>query len=242
MRLADCAVDVRPRPAGQSITALAVYLVLQVSARLGALRRWDRAGPRGSSCCRARRWCRPAPIASCRIRTMPSSRRDRGAAAGVGSAVDRRDFHASSMPPFWRSGSAPRTARARRCVMARMNRTADRRARRGQRSHLARLHPDVPRHVHGDPRHPGGRDLAADDPACARHFARCDELDPDRLSDRRDHRDPADRLADARADLALAVRHRGRAVHAGLDRLRLQRRFCDADRLSRRCRALPAAR
>ena len=69
-------------------------------------------------------------------------------------------------------------------------------------SDLARLHPDVPWHVHGDPRHPGGRNLAAGDSARARDLARCDELDPDRLSDRRNHRDSADGLVDARADLA----------------------------------------
>ncbi len=65
---------------------------------------------------------------------------------------------------------------------------------------MGRLPADVPRHVHGHPRHPGGRDVAADDPGRARHLPRRDELDPDRLSDRRGDRDPPDRPVHARPD------------------------------------------
>ena len=90
---------------------------------------------------------------------------------------------------------------------------------------MAWLRPDVPRHVHGDPRHSGRGDVAADDPERARDFAGGDELDPDRLSDRRGHRHSADRLADARADDALAVRRRDRRLHPGLDRLRASGSF-----------------
>src|SRR4051794_14031246 len=54
----------------------------------------------------------------------------------------------------------------------------------GQGRHLVWLHLDVRRHVHGDPGHPGGRNLAADDPECARYIAGCDELDSNGVSDR----------------------------------------------------------
>ena len=98
---------------------------------------------------------------------------------------------------------------------------------------MARLCPDVPRHVHGDPRHPGGRDIAAGDPARAGDFTRCHQLDSDGVSDRGNRRDPVDRMADARADLAVAVRGRGRPFHGCLDRLRVERQLCDAGRLPR---------
>ena len=71
---------------------------------------------------------------------------------------------------------------------------------------LDRLRHDVRRHVHGDPRRAGGRHVAADDPARARYRPRSDELDPDRLFDRGNHRHPAHRIPDANADHAMAVR------------------------------------
>src|SRR5215217_3714542 len=67
------------------------------------------------------------------------------------------------------------------------------------------LRHDVRRHVHGDPRRAGGRDVAAYDPARAEHRAGSNELDPDRLSDRGNHRHPAHGSVDANADHAVAV-------------------------------------
>ena len=70
-----------------------------------------------------------------------------------------------------------------------------------------------------------------------------DELDPDRLSDRRSHRDPADRLVHAPADACAGCSSSRSRLHARLDRLRLQRQISPCCwSLARACRAFPAAR
>ncbi len=98
---------------------------------------------------------------------------------------------------------------------------------------MGRLRPDVPRHVHGNPRHSGGRDFAARDPERFGDIARCDELDSDGVFDRRDNSHSVDRLADAGADAALAVRCCDRPLYPRLHRLRLQRQFCNSCGLPR---------
>ena len=68
---------------------------------------------------------------------------------------------------------------------------------------------DLLRQVHGAARHPDRRLLAAADRRRPVGGARRDQLGPDRLSDRRNHHDPAVRLADPRVLDALAVRRIG---------------------------------
>ncbi len=97
---------------------------------------------------------------------------------------------------------------------------------------MARFRADVSWHVHGHPGHSGRRHLAAEHPERARNISRRHELDSDLVSDRRNHRHSADRLVDARAVDALAVRRGHRGLYAGVDRLRLQRRLRKARRLS----------
>ena len=135
-------------------------------------------------------------------------RRDRAAAAGIASAVAGAVLYGAqcrgARDPHPRR--EPRALRHRRNARAHALHERPAGSTRTPGGNLGRLPADVPRHVHGDPRHPGGGDVAADDPARARHLARCDELDPDRLSDRRGDRDPSDRAVHARAELAVAVR------------------------------------
>jgi hypothetical protein len=97
---------------------------------------------------------------------------------------------------------------------------------------LVRLFRHVPGHVHGDPRHPDRDHVAAHHPQVARHRARCDELDPDRLSHRRDCRHPAYWLPDPPPRHAPALCRRGRPVHAGLGWLRGKPGFQQPDRLA----------
>ena len=84
------------------------------------------------------------------------------------------------------------------------------------------------RHVHGDPRHSDRRQLITRDPGRARARARSIELGADGLSDGRDRRNPADRLADRNAVDARR-----------LSRLRL-RLYCRQPRLRRFDRVLVA--
>ena len=100
--------------------------------------------------------------------------------------------------------------------------------------HLGRLRRDVPRHVHGGSRYPGGRDLAADDPGRARHASRSDELAADELPHRRGRRHPAHGRAHARAWHAVAVGGLARHFHGGIGRLRLQPILCRASGMARR--------
>ena len=191
----------------------------------GCYGRSARDGRRGSSFCRASLWWRRDPIDLCRIPTTPSwPARSPCCRWMLDLALACRVFTVLNAAVLTIRIRAENRALAscRRGEVGRMTAMNEwlSEASEIQRRDLARLHPDVPRHVHGDPRHSGGRDLAADDPARAGDFAGCDELDPDRLSDRRDHRHSADRLADAGVDAALAVRRRDQPLHPRLDRLR----------------------
>src|SRR3954453_981093 len=90
---------------------------------------------------------------------------------------------------------------------------------------MAWIYPDVPRNVHGDSRHSGSCDVAAEYPGSFVDIAGRDELDPDVLSARRDHRHPSKWLDHPGADVALVVCDRDLRFHAGLCRVRLQWQF-----------------
>src|SRR4051794_37865487 len=99
---------------------------------------------------------------------------------------------------------------------------------------MAGIYPDVPRNVHGDSRHSGSCDVAAEYPGSFVDIAGRDELDPDVLSARRDHRHPSKWLDHPGADVALVVCDRDLRFHARLCRVRLQWQF-------RSTRALPGS-
>src|ERR1700726_1320266 len=63
---------------------------------------------------------------------------------------------------------------------------------------MGRVYRHEHRHVHGDPRHPDRREFAARYSSRARHCTQSIELGADRVSDRRNRRDPTDRLVDPR--------------------------------------------
>ena len=220
--LADIALGLRARPAASTPSRLPFYLVLQGFAHLGdgdAGRALDDADHRAAERAAV---SGAAPTAICRIPIMPwwpaRSPCCRSCSACPGWPLIFTVLNAAVLAIRIRAEN--RALAISPCDTARdahergdaMSEPSPLRARRPSATWLG-FAPDVPRHVHGDPRHSGGRDLAAGDPGRARDLARRDELDPDRVSDRRDHRDSADRLADARADVALAVRGRDRAVH-----------------------------
>ena len=111
----------------------------------------------------------------------------------------------------------------------------------GRAEHRA-VRGDVRRHVHGAARHPDRRLVAAGYRRRAVGGAGRDQLGADRLSDRRDHRDPAVRLADPGVLDALAVRRLGRRVHRHQHAVRHRLEHREHDRVPRACRGCSARR
>src|SRR5262245_65501237 len=76
----------------------------------------------------------------------------------------------------------------------------------GYSNGLDRLRHDVHRHVHGDPRRTGRRDITGDHPGSIEYPSGPDELDPEVVLDLGNHRDPAHRLPDVTAADGVGVR------------------------------------
>ena len=177
-RLADRAVGLRPRSGRSTLPGLALFAVLQ------GLRVWVLAtlGPRWTT----RIIVLPgAPLVASgpyrylshpnyavvvgEIAVLPLACICPGWSLRLLGAQCRRARRSASAP---RRARSPRCARsASRAMSGRPAIAADRRAAATWAGFAA----DVPRHVHGHPRYPGRRDLAADDPGCAR-------ISPDAMS------------------------------------------------------------
>ena len=104
---------------------LALFVLLELGAHLGARDARARAGRRGSSSCPASRWSARGPY---RFVDHPNYlvvvARDRGAAAGVRPVAGRAALHRCSTPRSSPSASAPRTARSAAKLRLRLSRSA----------------------------------------------------------------------------------------------------------------------
>ena len=78
--------------------------------------------------------------------------------------------------------------------------------------------------------------VSADHPARVKYSTKSNQLDPDRLFDRRSHLDSAHRFPDTRADNAMALRRRHLDVYPCIDRLCRKRQLFDPNRVSDRAR------
>ena len=172
-------------------------------------RRRRAAGPRLS---RPRR--QPRPRHRRRVQRHPAGERDRqlhqdrAARAGPHPAGRRRP----AAPMRCARACPPRSASTR----ARVRRGApmtEAPIRRALAAQPRALRGDVRRHVHRAAGHPDRRVLLAGYRRRPVRGAGRDQLGADRLSDRRDHHDPAVRLADAGVLHPLAVHRFGRRLH-----------------------------